>query len=134
MAANVSNSKYVLASVCAASLVVAGIGRPASAEEVARTTINVLVKDWDSGQPIHQAHLTLQFREPGSKKKLKRPIFHSYSAKTNPQGRYRFTNIPKGTVRLIVTADHHQSYGKEFEVEEDNPVLEVKLKKPQPLL
>jgi hypothetical protein len=35
---------------------------------------------------------------------------------------------------LIVTAEHHQSYGKEIELEEDNQVIEVKLKKPQPLL
>jgi hypothetical protein len=35
---------------------------------------------------------------------------------------------------LVVTAERHQSFGKEIEVEEDNQVIEVKLKKPQPLL
>jgi len=33
-----------------------------------------------------------------------------------------------------VTSEHHQTFSKEFEVERDNQVLEVKLKKPQPLL
>jgi hypothetical protein len=35
---------------------------------------------------------------------------------------------------LIVTAERHQSFGQDFELEQDNQVIEVKLKKPQPLL
>jgi hypothetical protein len=50
------------------------------------------------------------------------------------QARYKFTNSPKGTILLMVIADHHQTFGKEFEVEQDNQVIEVKLKRPQPLL
>ncbi|MFB3920289.1 MAG: carboxypeptidase-like regulatory domain-containing protein [Terriglobia bacterium] len=89
------------------------------------------VKDAASDQPLPNARLTLIFKEP---RKLKRDKGHSFSAKTNPQGRYKFVLIPKGTVRLVVTAERHQSFGQDFEIEEDNPVLEVKLKKPQPLL
>lgn len=96
--------------------------------------MNVLVKDAESGQPISQAHLTLEFREAGSLQKLKTPKFHSYSAKTNPQGRYRFPDVPRGPVRLVVTADRHQTFSKTFQVDKDNPVFEVHLKKPQPLL
>jgi len=88
-----------------------------------------VVKEADTGDPISQARLTLTFQRPG---RLHHSV--SYSAKTNAQGRYQFTNIPKGTVHLFVTAEHHQSFGKEIELEEDNQVIEVKLKKPQPLL
>jgi hypothetical protein len=98
------------------------------------TSVNVLVKDAESGQPMFQAHLTLQFREPGSAARLKRSRLISFSAKTNAQGRYRFVDIPKGTVRLIVTAERHQTFSKEFEVEKDGQLLEVSLKEPQPLL
>ncbi len=101
---------------------------------VETTSLYVQVNDAETGQPIYQARLTLQFREPGSKMRLKRSKLLSYSAKTNNQGRYRFTEIPKGTVRLIVTSEHHQTFSKEFEIEQDNQVLEAKLKKPQPLL
>jgi hypothetical protein len=94
------------------------------------TTVNVLVKDAESNQPINQAHLTLQFRMPG---KVRSKMI-SYSAKTNSQGRYKFTHIPKGTIRLLVTAERHQSYGKEIEIERDNQLIEVPLRKPQPLL
>ena len=115
--------------VGAAILLVCGASKPAQQPPIPEFSLTVVVKEADTGDPISQARLTLTFQQPG---KLHRNI--SYSAKTSPQGRYRFTNIPKGTVHLFVTADHHQSFGKEIELEEDNQVIEVKLKKPQPLL
>ena len=98
------------------------------------TSVIVMVKDAASQKPIFQARLTLQFRESGSAKKLKLGKMTAYSAKTNVQGRYRFTEIPKGTVRLIVTAEHHQTFSKDFQITKSDQVLEVVLKKPQPLL
>ena len=103
--------------------------RPQTPDSSKETSLTIVVKEADTGEPISQARLTLTFHQLG---KLHRSI--SYNAKTSPQGRYRFTNIPKGTVVLMVTADHHQSLGKEIELEEDDQVTEVKLKRPQPLL
>jgi hypothetical protein len=34
----------------------------------------------------------------------------------------------------MITATAHQSYGKELQLDQDNQVFEIKLKKPQPLL
>lgn len=100
------------------------------------TNVHVLVTDAVSGKPIFQARLTLQFQyhEPGTLSPLKRTRTLTYSAKTDAQGRYRFAEVSKGTVRLIVTAPDHQTFSKKFQVDKDNPLLEVKLKKPQPLL
>jgi len=110
-------------------LLFCGVCKPAQQQPIPEVSLTVVVIEAETGDPISQARLTLTFKQQG---KLHRSI--SYSAKTNAQGRYRFTNIPKETVRLLVTADRHQSFGKEIEVEEDNQVIEVKLKKPQPLL
>jgi hypothetical protein len=112
-----------------AMLLFYGVCKAAQQQPIPEVSLTVVVKEADSGDPISQARLTLTFRQPG---KLHRTV--SYGAKTNAQGRYRFTNIPKETVRLFVTADNHQSFGKEIDLEEDNQVIEVKLKKPQPLL
>jgi 5-hydroxyisourate hydrolase-like protein (transthyretin family) len=112
-----------------AILLSCAFGKPAQQQPLPEVSLTVEVKEADTGDPISQARLTLTFKQQG---RLHRPV--SYSAKTNAQGRYRFTNIPKETVRLLVTADHHQSFGKEIDLEEDNQVIEVKLKKPQPLL
>ncbi len=125
--------KLAFGLLCAAALCLV-IPPPAMAESTERTSLHVVVKDAETGQPMNQAKLTLQFRDPGKKLKPKLPHRLAYSAKTNPQGRYRFTDIPKGTIHLIVTADRHQSFGKDFELEQDNQVIEVRLKKPQPLL
>jgi len=113
--------------------VLALIVLPALAQNppVERANFTVVVKEFDSGQPVASAHLTLQFREPRTYRNAK-PI--AYTAKTNAQGRYKFLDIPKGTIRLIVTSENHQSFGKDFELSEDDQVFEVKLKKPQPLL
>ena len=43
-------------------------------------------------------------------------------------------NAPKGTVRLMVTSERHESFGKDIEIEKDSQEIDVKLKKPQPLL
>jgi hypothetical protein len=99
------------------------------------STVTVEVLDSESGDPISQARLTLQFDEATPRRKtLGVPKRLSYSAKTNAQGRYRFTNIYKGKIHLIVTADRHQSFGKDYDLAEDNQLIQVKLKKPQPLL
>jgi hypothetical protein len=115
--------------VGAAILLFCGVCKPAQQQPIPAVSLTVVVKEADTGDPISQARLTLTFHQQG---KLHRPM--SYSDKTNAQGRCRFPNIPKGTVVLLVTAERHQSFGKEIEVEEDNQVIEVKLKKPQPLL
>jgi len=91
-------------------------------------SFNVVVKEAETGEVISQARLTLQFKSG----KLHRNV--TYGAKTNAQGQYTFTHIPKGTVLLIATAERHQSFGKEIELEQDNQTIEVKLKKPQPQL
>ena len=100
-------------------------------EEAGYTSLNVLVKGAETDKPVFQARLTLQFRMPGN---LKRTKLVTYSAKTNNQGRYTFTNIPKGSIHLFVTADNHQSYGKEIDLEQDNQLVEVKLRGPQSVL
>jgi hypothetical protein len=115
-----------------------GLVRPLRAQNADQSSttasVTVEVSDSETGQPISNARLTLEFHEPGNLGQLKPPKKISYSAKTNAQGRYKFTDIYKGPIRLFVTADRHQSFGKEYQLDQDNLVIDVKLKKPQPLL
>jgi Carboxypeptidase regulatory-like domain len=109
-------------------------GSTAKAADDERTNIHVVVTDRETGKPIYQARLTLIFEEETSTLNIKHSKPISYSAKTDLKGRYRFTDIPKGTVRLLVTAERHESFGRDFKIEKDNQVIQVKLKKPQPQL
>jgi len=123
-------------------LLVAGLVRTTHAQNPNQTqtkesgigSLIVEVRESETGEPISQARLTLQFEEPGDPSKVKFPKKFTYSAKTNAQGRYKFTNINKGTIHLYVTMERHQSFGKELQFDKDNQVFDVKLKKPQPLL
>lgn len=93
------------------------------------TSLRVVVTDAADGQPIFQAQLTLQFQIP---QKFRQPKWIAFSAKTNKKGEYTFRRVNKGPMRLLVTADGHQSFGKQFEVAKDDSTIEVKLRKPQP--
>ena len=117
--------------ICGGLLALVVVPALAQEEPVVRTNMTVVVTESDSGQPIANAHITLKFKEP---RKYRSGKLIAYTAKTNPQGRYKFQNIPKGTIWLIVTSENHQSFGKNLELTDDNQVFEVKLKKPQPLL
>ncbi len=98
------------------------------------TSMTVVVKESDSGQPISHASITLTFSEPGGTMRLGKPKKITYNAKTDAQGRCKFTDINKGAINLVVTDREHQTYGKDLELNQDNQVFEVKLKKPQPLV
>lgn len=125
------SSRLKVGILCAGLLALVAVPVLAQDEPVERTNMTVVVMENDSGQPIGNAHITLKFKQP---RKYRSGKFISYTAKTNPQGRYKFQSIPKGTIWLVVTCENHQSFGKNLELSDDNQVFEVKMKKPQPLL
>ncbi|HVA01517.1 MAG TPA: hypothetical protein VMV34_07660 [Terriglobia bacterium] len=104
-------------------------GRLAAAEQ---TTVQVVVKDAKTGGPIYQAHLTLEFRQHGGFLKPSKVV--SYTGKSDKQGRCMFPVVTMGKVTLMVTAPDHETFGKTVEIKKDNQVIEVKLRRPQPVL
>jgi hypothetical protein len=132
-------TKYCVAVwVCTSFLSCNGLGQFAHAQggkpSSETVTMIVLVKEADTGQPISQAHITLQFTEPGDLARFGKSKKIYYNAKTDPQGRCKFPGINKGTIVLTVTTPGRQTYGQELQLQDDNQVFEVKLKKPQPLI
>jgi hypothetical protein len=120
-------ARVALVVVCGFALAV--FLNTSTARAADEATLQVVVKEAASGDPIFQAHLTLQFRIP---QKYRLDKWISYSAKTDKKGECTFRHITKGAIRLMVTADGYQTFGKEFEIKKDNPVIEIKLRKPQP--
>jgi hypothetical protein len=127
---------FIALSIASTVLLFASVTRFTSAQDATSgnrepTNVIVNVKEAETGDPIGQAAVTLQFTEPLSFGPGKK---HSYNAKTDSQGRCKLFGINKGKIVLMVTAAHHQSFGKELQLDHDNQVVEVKLKKPQPLI
>jgi Flp pilus assembly protein CpaB len=129
---------FLTAWVAASLLIFASLSRSAPAQagkpSSETTNITVVVKDADTGQPISQAAVTLQFTEPGSAARFGKSKKISYNGKTDAQGRCKFLEINKGKIVLEVNAAGHQTYGKDLQLDKDNQVFEIKLKKPQPLI
>lgn len=98
------------------------------------TSMFVVVKEYDTGAPIGQAHITLEFFIPHGPTIPRKGKKISYNAKTDAQGRCKFSEINKGQIVLMVTAPEHQGWGKELQLEKENQVFEVRLKRPQPLI
>ncbi len=115
--------------LAATALVMLGVFSPQAAASDEETNLHVVVTDAASNEPVFQAQLTLQFQIP---QRFRQPKWIAYSAKTDKKGKCTFRRVNKGPIRLLVTAEGHQSYGKQFEINKDNPVIEVKLRKPQP--
>lgn len=124
--------------VAVSLLLCTGLSRSAYAQDEKPnhepTNITVIVKEADTGEPISQAHITLQFWAPRGQEWHSKGKKIVYNAKTDSQGRCKLLAINKGTIVLAITAPSHQAYGKELQLEDDNQVFEVKLKKPQPLI
>lgn len=133
------HTKHILAAWVASSLLLlvpAGGSAQSQDEKPSSdtTSVIVVVREYDGGQPISQARVTLIFTEPGGRIRFGKAKKITYNAKTDAQGRYKFTSINKGPITLVVTATDHQTYGKDLDLNQDDQVFEVKLKKPQPLV
>jgi hypothetical protein len=114
----------VMLAACYAALPAA-----AEARNTPVTDVVVQVTDASTHKPVFQAQLTLAFRDPQSR--TGKTI--SFTAKTNLRGEYKFTFIPMETVDLYVTDPDHQSFGRRFLISQQNQVIRVELRRPQPL-
>ena len=83
------------------------------------------------GTPLERASVIVKFDEGRSVKKFGKKVIRSYEMRTNQEGVATFPTLPQGKVLLMVIADHYQTYGKEYEVNEEEKTLQVQLLPPQ---
>lgn len=129
MLQSTENKSFRWAMVALVTMLLAGVVAPPKARAAENTSVRILVTDAVTGKPIFQAHLTLQFTVS---RRFGRHKTYSLSAKTDMKGIYRFRNIPMGKIRLLVIAADHQTFGQEYEITQDNQLVHVQVKKPQP--
>ena len=78
---------------------------------------------------IHGARLAGEGR---SKVKFGAKIRKEWDLKTSQEGVVKIPPIPKGNIQIQVRADNFQTFGQTFEIREDERLVEIKLKPPQP--
>ena len=83
------------------------------------------------GHPDDNASVVDKFFQGSSKVKFGVKIRKEWDLKTSQEGMVKIPPIPKGTILIQVRADHYQTFGDKFDVQEDQKLVEIKLNPPQ---
>ena len=84
------------------------------------------------GKPIERASVIVRFVRGRSAAKLGRKVRTTWETRSNQDGIAKIPLIPKGKIRIQVIAKGYQTFGQDFQVEEDEKTLEIKMNPPQP--
>ena len=94
------------------------------------TKINIVVKD-QAGKPVDRASVVVRFVQGHSVVKLGKAIRTTFELRSNQEGEARIPSIPQGKILVQVIAKGYQTFGQEFEVNEAEKTIEVKMNPPQ---
>jgi hypothetical protein len=102
---------------------------PVAGADMTTLTIHVTT---ESGKPIDHASVVVKFVQGRSKVKFGKKIRTEYELHTNEDGIAKIPPIPQGTILVQVIAKDYQTFGQNFDVDEEEKTLDVKLNPPQP--
>ncbi len=98
--------------------------------EPPQTVITVQVKN-DFGKPVQHGSVILDFLGGHDPKKFgKRSKIH-WEVQLNLEGKASFPSIPQGKVRVQVIAKDYQTFGENFDIDETEKMIPIKLNYPQ---
>ena len=95
------------------------------------TKLTVEVKSLE-GKPVDRASVVVKFVEGRSYIKLGKKIRTTFEMRTDQDGLAKIPEIPQGKIQVQVIAKNYQTFGKVFDVDEEEKTLEIKLNPPQP--
>jgi Carboxypeptidase regulatory-like domain len=95
------------------------------------TTLTISVKS-PAGKPVESASVIVKFVKGRSKTKFGKKIRTEWELRTNQEGIVKIPPIPQGTILVQVIAKEFQTFGQNFDVDEEEKSLDIKLNAPQP--
>ena len=95
------------------------------------TTLTIAVKS-PGGRPVENASVIVKFVKGRSKTKFGKKIRLEWELRSNQEGLVKIPPIPQGTILVQIIAKDYQTFGQNFDVDEDEKTLEIKLNPPQP--
>jgi hypothetical protein len=99
--------------------------------ETPMTRLRVEVKNLNE-KPIERASVVVRFVEGRSVVKFGKNVITRWEMRTNQEGVAKVPTIPQGKILIQVIAKGYQTFGKTFDVSEEEKTIEVKLNPPQP--
>jgi hypothetical protein len=98
----------------------------ASAEADRHATLKFQVLKHHNGKPVRNASVIMHsVRKSGKQAK------GGLQLKTNSEGKTYYDGIPYGKLRVQVLAEGFQTYGEDYEIDQPEMEIVVKLKRPQ---
>ena len=94
------------------------------------TTLTIEVRNPD-GKPVDRASVRVKFIQGRSKAKFGKKITTNWELRTNQQGQAKIPPIPQGKILIQVNAKGYQTFGKTYDIDEEEKTVEVKLNSPQ---
>lgn len=94
------------------------------------TTLTIEVKS-QTGKPVPQASVIVRFIKGHSVFKLGKSIRKEWELHTNEEGVAKIPPIPQGTIQIQIIAKNFQTFGQNFEVDDEQKTIEIKLNAPQ---
>ncbi|HXZ26904.1 MAG TPA: carboxypeptidase-like regulatory domain-containing protein [Terriglobales bacterium] len=98
----------------------------AAGKDKPNATIKVTVLKEENGKPVANAHVVLH---PVDKKGQQER--GGVELKTNQDGECSYTGVPYGRLRVQVIAHGRQTFGEDYEINQPEHALVIKLKLPQ---
>lgn len=102
---------------------------PLAAADMTTLTIHVTSQ---SGKPIDHASVIVKFVQGRSKVKFGKKIRTEYELHSNQDGIAKIPPIPQGTILVQIIAKDYQTFGDNFDVNEPEKTIDIKLNPPQP--
>jgi len=94
------------------------------------TKLTVEVKSLE-GKPIDRASVIVKFVEGRSVIKLGKKIRTTFELRTDQDGLAKIPEIPQGKIQIQVIAKNYQTFGKVFDVDQEEKTVEINLNPPQ---
>lgn len=95
------------------------------------TNLRIEIKSL-GGKPVERASVIVRFVQGRSVAKLGKQVRTTWETRSNQDGVVSIPTIPQGKIRIQVRADGYQTFGQDFQVEEESKTLVIKLNPPQP--
>jgi hypothetical protein len=95
------------------------------------TTLTISVKS-PGGKPVENASVIVKFVKGRSKAKFGKKIRLDWELRSNQEGLAKIPPIPQGTILVQIIAKDYQTFGQDFDVDEEQKTLEITLNPPQP--
>lgn len=94
------------------------------------THLTVQVNSASTGRPIDRASVIVQFRHGLNPVKMKKLITR-WETKTSQEGSVAIPELPMGEIQIQVIAEHYQTFGDIFQLNQPQQTIAIKLNSPQ---